>query len=116
MVFVDVAVFDASGAPIVDLDKNDFAIYEDGRRQEIQSFASSASPYNILLIIDRSGSMLSEVPFLIEAVNRFMANLRSQDRFALAAFDDKVHMLVNWRSVRLGAKQTVQLGAGGDTD
>src|SRR5262245_17030816 len=60
--------------------------------------------------------MAGQISFLIEAVNRFMANLRQQDRFALAAFDNSVHTLVNWRSARVGPKQTVQLGSGGNTD
>jgi VWFA-related protein len=116
MVSVDVAVFDASGIPLTDLNREDFEIYEDGRRQEIQAFASSASPYNILLVIDQSGSMYSQVPFMIEAVNRFFSNLRAQDHVALASFDASVHSLLNWRSVRTGSKQTVHLGSGGNTD
>src|SRR5262249_42859345 len=74
------------------------------------------SPYNVLLIIDQSGSMAGQFPFLIQAVNRFLANLRSQDRIALAAFDGSVHKLVDWRSVRAGSRQTIHLGRGGDTD
>src|SRR5262245_59505239 len=78
-VSLDVAVFNPTGEPVTDLAKQDFAVYEDGRPQEIQSFASSTNPYNILLVVDRSGSMRSQFPFLIQALNRFMANLRSQD-------------------------------------
>ena len=85
MVSLDVSVFSASGAPVTNLRQQDFRIYEDGRRQEIQGFASSDTPYNMLLIVDRSGSMRSQFPLLIQAVNRFIGNLRSQDQFALAA-------------------------------
>jgi Ca-activated chloride channel family protein len=115
-VSLDVSVFNPAGIPVTDLEKQDFAVYEDGRRQEIQNFASSSNPYNILLIVDRSGSMRSQFPFLIQALNRFMANLRSQDRFALAAFDKSVRKLIDWRSIRTGSPKTVELGTGGDTD
>jgi Ca-activated chloride channel family protein len=115
-VSLDVAVFNPTGVPVTDLEKQDFVIYEDGRRQEIQSFASSTTPYNILLVVDRSGSMRSQFPFLIQALNRFMANLRSQDRFALAAFDESVRRLIDWRSIRTGPTRTVELGTGRDTD
>jgi VWFA-related protein len=114
-VSVDVSVFGPTG-PVNGLTQKDFVIYEDGRPQEIQSFASSESAYNTLLVIDRSGSMASTFPLLLKAVNRFIANLRTQDRFALAAFDRSVKRLVDWRSVRSGPAQTVKLGAGGDTD
>src|SRR5262245_26913528 len=116
MVSVDVSVFDDSGQPVTGLEKRDFAIFEDGRPQEIQTFASSDTPYNVLLVVDRSGSMTTTFPFLIKAVNRFISNLRTQDQFALAAFDESVKRLISWRSVRSGSKQTVQLGAGGNTD
>ena len=116
MVSLDVAVFNAGGIPVTNLQQKDFQIYEDGRRQELRTFASSDTPYNALLIVDRSGSMRSQFPLLIQAVNRFIGNLRSQDRFALAAFDDSVKRLISWRSVREGPAKTVQLGSGGNTD
>ena len=115
-VSVDVAVFGASGMPITDLRKEDFQVYEDGRRQQIQSFASSMSPYNVLLIIDKSGSMQDQVKFVSEAVNRFFSNLRPQDQVSLAMFDSSVHRLMDWRSVQTGSTKTIALGFGGDTD
>jgi VWFA-related protein len=117
IVSVDVAVFDNSGGrPVTGLVQQNFEIYEDGIKQEIRTFASSDSPYNVLLVIDRSGSMIRAFDFLLMAVNRFISNLRVQDRFALAAFDQKVDRLVAWRSVRSGSKKTVKLDTGGDTD
>jgi Ca-activated chloride channel family protein len=115
-VSVDVAVFDSSGAPVTNLNKEDFEIYEDGRPQQIQSFSPSASPYNILLIIDQSGSMQSQVHFVSEAVNRFFTNLRVQDQVEFAGFDSSVHVLLRWRSVRSGSQKVVNIGAGGNTD
>ena len=116
MVSLDVAVFNASGTPVTDLKREDFQIYEDGRPQQIQAFASSTSPYNVLLIIDKSGSMYTQVRFVSEAINRFFSNLRAQDQVALASFDTSVHMLVDWRSVRAGPRKKIDLGAGGNTD
>jgi VWFA-related protein len=113
---LDVAVFDGAGTPVTNLRKEDFEIYEDGRLQQIQSFSPSASPYNVLLIIDQSGSMREQVLFVSEAVNRFFANLRAQDQVEFAGFDNSVHMLVRWRSVRSGSKKVVNIGAGGNTD
>lgn len=113
---LDVAVFDGSGTPVTNLSKEDFEIYEDGRLQQIQSFSPSASPYNVLLIIDQSGSMRSQVQFVSEAVNRFFANLRAQDQVEFAGFDNSVHLLIRWRSVRTGSKRVVNIGAGGNTD
>ena len=70
MISVDVAVFDAAGIPVSNLTKEDFEIFEDGRPQQLKSFASLDSPYNVLLVIDQSGSMYSQVRFVSEAVNQ----------------------------------------------
>jgi hypothetical protein len=53
---------------------------------------------------------------VIQAVNRFMRNLRPQDRFALAAFDDSFDMLIRWRSVRDGDRQEIKLDSQGVAD
>jgi VWFA-related protein len=116
MVSLDVAVFNPAGAPMTDLKREDFQIFEDGRPQQIQSFAASTSPYNVLLVIDKSGSMYSQVRFVSEAINRFFSNLRAQDQVALASFDTSVHMLVDWRGVRTGPAKRIDLGTGGNTD
>ena len=116
MVSLDVAVFNKAGIPVTNLQQKDFQIFENGRPQEIRTFASSDTPYNMLLVVDRSGSMRTQFPLLIEAVNRFIGNMRTQDSFSLAAFDDSVHRLIEWRSVRVGTPKTVNLGSGGNTD
>jgi len=116
MVSLDVAVFSKAGVPVTGLQQQDFQVFEDGRLQEIRTFASTDSPYNALLMLDRSSSMVQAFPFLIEAVNRFFSNLRSQDQVGLATFDESVHRLADWRSPRAGPKQTIKLSVGGGTD
>jgi VWFA-related protein len=100
LVSLEVAAFDAGGRPVTTLTREDFQIYENGARQEIRNFAPVATPYNILLLFDRSGSTQGQWPFMQSAVARFLENLRPQDRIAIAAFDDEFEMLVNWTDSR----------------
>ncbi|HEU5239773.1 MAG TPA: VWA domain-containing protein, partial [Pyrinomonadaceae bacterium] len=116
MVSLDVAVFSKAGVPVTGLHQEDFRVFEDDKLQEIRTFISTDSPYNVLLMVDRSSSMIAAFPFLIKAVNRFFSNLRTQDQVELAMFDESVHRLVNWRSARAGDKKTVKLSIGGGTD
>src|SRR5262245_42294430 len=53
---VNVLVDDATGKPITNLVREDFTVLEDGQQREIQSFESAETPYNILLLFDRSSS------------------------------------------------------------
>lgn len=102
---LDVFVDDASGKPITNLSREDFSVFEDGEPREISNFASAESPYNILLLFDRSASTQSQWPFLLRAISRFITQLSDQHRIALAAFDDKPEMIMRWMNARDFANQ-----------
>ena len=103
LVTVDVMVSDANGRPVTSLTREDFSIFEDGTPQAIQSFASVDTPYSILLLIDRSQSMQPHWAWIEPALNRFVAQLKPQDRLSIGAFDERtknVEVLLEWRESR----------------
>src|SRR4051812_46206385 len=71
-VSVNVYVDDASRKPITTLSREDFSVFEDGKPREISNFASAETPYNILLLFDRSSSTQSQWRFLLSAISRFI--------------------------------------------
>src|SRR5262245_45453809 len=99
-IFVDVTRQDPAGNIISDLPQNAFAVYENGTRQEIRSFGPVATPYNIFLLFDRSGSTQDKWLVMQRAVAGFIANLRPQDRMAIATFDADLVEQLNWTSDR----------------
>jgi Ca-activated chloride channel family protein len=116
LVTVDVSVDDSSGKPITNLNRSDFSVLEDGEPREITSFTSAETPYNILLLFDRSSSTEGQWPFLIRAISRFITELPEQNRIALAAFDEKPEMVMPWKTALEFAKQafrTIPTGSGG---
>jgi len=106
---VAVYVDDASGRPVTNLTRDDFAIFEDGQPREIKSFESAESAYNILLLFDRSSSTEDQWPYLVRALSRFLDRLPRQHRVAVAAFDDKPEMLYKWSSVLEFARRSVAI-------
>jgi VWFA-related protein len=100
IVSLDVAVFDAANKPVTSLDVYDFLVYEDGVPQQIRNFSPVTTPYNILLLFDRSGSTQSRWMLMQSAVAGFLSNLRPQDRAALAAFDADYELLAGWKDSR----------------
>ena len=100
VVSVDVSVHDASGRAINDLSADDFSLFEDGIRQDIRYFSPVSTPYNILLLFDRSGSTQHKWPFMQKAVAGFIASLRPQDRIAIGTFDSEVEMQMDWTGDR----------------
>jgi VWFA-related protein len=107
---------DFEGKPVTTLTREDFSIFEDGVPRQITGFAAAENPYNVLLLFDRSSSTQDQRRFLIRAVSRFVGQLREQDRVALAAFDDKPEMLVDWTSPRTFTRTFDIPNANGGTD
>jgi VWFA-related protein len=76
LVTLGVEVVDSNDRPVTTLKGDDFEIYEDGVRQQLRSFDSIETPYNILLLFDCSSSTEHDWPFLVEAMHRFTRTLR----------------------------------------
>ena len=100
LVILDFFVDDAAGKAVTNLTRDDVIVLEDGEPRPVKYFESSETPYNILLLFDRSSSTEEQWPFLAGAVSSFVRSLPEQHQVALAAFDDKPEMLLTWRSPR----------------
>ena len=95
-----VNVTDASGAIVGTLNRDDFAIVEDGRPQQIAVFErQSAVPLNLSLAIDTSGSVHKDIEIEQSAAHRFVhALLRPQDQMSLLQFATDVTQLAPFTS------------------
>ena len=71
---------------LADLTQKDFKLYEDGTEQEIAHFDSAAAPFNLVLLIDLSGSTHEVVNIIRNAALRFVAAARPADRIAVVTF------------------------------
>jgi Ca-activated chloride channel homolog len=98
--FVDVTVQDSAGNAVNNLPPDSFELYENGVRQQIRYFSPVSAPYDILLLFDRSGSTQDKWLLMQRAVAGFIANLRPQDRIAIATFDSELERQLSWTSDR----------------
>ncbi len=96
LVNVAVNVVDAHGAPVGGLQRQDFAIFEDGAPQAIAVFErETTSPLSIVLAIDASETVVTSDRLEREAAKHFVsAILRPQDEIALMDFADTVREAV----------------------
>jgi Ca-activated chloride channel family protein len=95
LVNVFVNVTDRNGAIVGGLDRQSFALFEDGRPQQIALFErQSELPLSLSLAIDTSGSVHKDMAEETGAARRFAHTLlRSQDQMSLLQFATQVREL-----------------------
>lgn len=110
LVSLDVAVTDRAGKqPATGLRAADFVVYEDGVRQQVVSFAAADVPFNLVLLIDTSGSTRDDVALMRRAAQRFLAELRPKDRVALIQFNKEVELLEDLTAERAKIEDALRL-------
>jgi hypothetical protein len=76
----------STGRVIKGLTQKDFRIEEDGVEQKIEHFETVNAPFDLLLLIDLSGSTAKVTDIIRAATTRFVSATRPQDRIAIVAF------------------------------
>lgn len=92
LVALNVIVLDPQERLIGGLGRNEFAVYEDGIRQELSYFETSNVPLDLALLIDTSASMDNKLPFVRKAATGFARTLRTGDRGAVITFNGRVNV------------------------
>lgn len=93
LVSLNVTVQDTSAKYVGDLTPADFAVYEDGVKQDVQFFESTAVPVDLIVLIDTSSSMADKIGIVRDAASGFLKTLRAGDRGAVVGFADTVSIL-----------------------
>ena len=92
LVNVNVSVFNRNAVPLkVALEQDDFAVYENGLPQEISFFASAETPFDLVLLLDLSGSTADKIKLIRKSSKRFVEAARPNDRIAIVTFASDVH-------------------------
>ncbi|MDX6269883.1 MAG: Ca-activated chloride channel [Acidobacteriota bacterium] len=76
----------STGRVITGLTQKDFKLEEDGVEQTIVHFETANAPFDLLLLIDLSGSTAKVTDIIRAATARFVSATRPQDRVAIIAF------------------------------
>ncbi len=70
------------------LEEKDFLVLEDGTRQHISFFAASDTPFDLVLLLDLSGSTSEKINLIRRSAKRFVDATRPNDRVAVVTFTD----------------------------
>ena len=98
LTLVNVSVTDPFGRLVTGLERENFRVYENGKEQEIEKFASEDSPVSIGVIFDMSGSMADKIDRSRLAAVQFFRTANPSDEFFLVNFNDQAQLVSEFTS------------------
>jgi VWFA-related protein len=118
LVTLNISVIDrGTNRGLVGLGQSDFKLFEDGEEQRIVQFESSSAPFDLILLIDLSGSTREVVKLIRAAALRFVEAARPADRIGVITFAGQATVVSTLTSDRELLRQRIETidTARGDT-
>ena len=116
LVSLNVTVTEGTGKYVTDLNAADFAVFEDGVKQDVTFFNRTNLPIALAILIDTSASMENKLPTAQEAAIGFAKKLRQQDLAEVVDFDSRVVVLQSFSNSLGELEQAIRrTSAGGST-
>jgi VWFA-related protein len=113
---VNASVTDRNGRAIPGMRNSDFAVYEDGSERKIVDVTPATEPFNLVLLLDVSGSVEERIDFIRKAARDFLNTASPQDRISIISFRDDIKIISGFSTDRsLLSKKLDELDAGGAT-
>lgn len=81
----------ANGLP--SLEQKDFVVLEDGEPQDISFFAAADAPFDLVLLLDLSGSTGGKIKLVRKSARKFVDAIRPIDRVAIVTFTDTLQVV-----------------------
>ena len=89
LVSLNVSVFNSKSKLFVgSLNKDDFRVLENNQEQTVTYFASTDVPFDLVLLVDLSGSTADKRDLIKKSTLRFIEAARPTDRLAIVTFSD----------------------------
>ena len=116
VVSLSVTVTDSAGHYVTDLGADDFAVFEDGVKQNVTFFNRREQPIALSLLLDSSASMGQQLPILQTAAGNFIGRLKPTDIAQVVDFDSRVEIRRQFTGNQADLRSAInQLTAGGST-
>jgi Ca-activated chloride channel homolog len=88
-----VTVTDDQRRLVTDLEKDDFEVYDNGKKQDVTVFENKSMPIGVIVMLDTSGSMTLILDLVKAAAEQFLIRLFPEDVGRLGAFNNKIQFL-----------------------
>jgi len=85
-------IVDSTGRLVTDISRDEFEIYDNGKKQNLTLFDNGIQPITIVIMLDRSGSMVKNFDLERDAAERFVADLLPTDKARLGSFSNRIEI------------------------
>jgi Ca-activated chloride channel family protein len=82
-------VTDTNGRLVPDLERGDFEIYDNGKKQDVTLFENAVQAISVVVMLDTSGSMTMHLDLLKQAATQFVIRLLPEDKARVGSFSDR---------------------------
>ncbi len=89
------------------LEQKDFAVFENDSPQEISFFASGDAPFDLVLLLDLSGSTSDKIGLIRKSAKRFVDAARPLDRIAIFTFTSDIRVVSKLTSDHNALKHSI---------
>lgn len=110
------SVMDRHGRAIGGMRESDFTVWENGIERRVTSVAPANEPFNLVLLLDVSGSVEERMDFIRKAARDFLRTASPQDRISIISFRDDVQIISDFSTDRqMLSRKLDEIDAGGGT-
>jgi VWFA-related protein len=113
---LNASVTDRNGRALGGLSESDFTVVENGEERRVRDVSPSTAPFNLVLVLDVSGSVEERLDFIRKAALAFLNTVGPQDRVAITSFRDDVQVISDFTTDRAQLARSIKsIQAGGAT-
>lgn len=110
------SVIDRNGRAIGGMREKDFTVWENGIERLVTNVAPANEPFNLVLLLDVSGSVAERMDFIRKAARDFLQTTSPQDRISIISFRDDIQVISDFSTDRqMLTRKLDEIDAGGGT-
>lgn len=110
------SVTDRNGRAISGMRESDFTVWENGIERRVTNVSPANEPFNLVLLLDVSGSVEERMDFIRKAARDFLRTASPQDRISIISFRDDIQVISDFSTDRqMLSRKLDEIDAGGGT-
>jgi len=110
------SVTDRNGRAIGGMRESDFTVWENGIERRVTNVSPANEPFNLVLLLDVSGSVEERMDFIRKAARDFLRTTSPQDRISIISFREDIQVISDFSTDRaMLSRKLDEIDAGGGT-